>query len=407
MDITKMDVAGWECRYYGMPHEELEHRRQRIRSVMKEKKVAVVLMVDMVFGNYFQWILGAGLSERPTEEILIFPENGTMTICLTSQCFSDEEHASYKKIDATNSQDARFGDAVNVPALYYGDIKKYMDETGRVGILYPDSLRKTVKDYLEENIPGLAWVDVTAEMEAAKARKSAAERKILKDMAAYHDRLFGSVAAMAVPGKLESDLVREIRYRAYQMGCGGEDVTRNAVVFLTSEPDNEARAVKEEILYPGKRICEGDRINLKMQCVACDEFYGILGRCFVLGKAGEETKKDQESLVKVQDYAASLLKPGSSLAWVSRKVQEYRRELGISEDNSNYLYGIGCGAWEAPTLNYLAELSLAEGMTVVIAPQLKKEGRETMYCADMYEITEKGAVRLNSFPRCVQEIFIQ
>ena len=48
MDTTKMKVAGWECRYYGMPHEELEQRRERIRKVMKEKKVPVVLMVDMI-----------------------------------------------------------------------------------------------------------------------------------------------------------------------------------------------------------------------------------------------------------------------------------------------------------------------------------------------------------------------
>ena len=324
MDITKMKVAGWECRYYGMPHEELEHRRERIRKVMEEKKVPVVLMVDMIRGNYFQWILGAGMSERPTEEILIFPKKGDMTICITSQCFSDEEHESYKKLDATNSQDARFGDAINVPALYYGDIKKHMDETGRVGILYPDSLRKTVKDYLEQNLPNLEWVDVTAEMEAAKAPKSEEERKILKDMAAFHDRLFGSVAAMAIPGKLEGDLVKELRYRAYQMGCGGEDVTRNAVVFFTSEPDKEGSAA-EEILYPGKQIQEGDRLNLKAQCVAYDEFYGALGRCFVLGKASEETKKDNETLVKVQDFAAGLLNPGTSLWEVSRKVQEYRK----------------------------------------------------------------------------------
>ena len=52
---------------------------------------------------------------------------------------------------------------------------------------------------MEQKIPGLEWVDITEEMEAAKAPKSNGERKILKDMAAFHDRLFGSVAAMAIP----------------------------------------------------------------------------------------------------------------------------------------------------------------------------------------------------------------
>ena len=109
-----------------------------------------------------------------------------------------------------------------------------------------------------------------------------------------------------------------------------------------------------------------------------------------LEKPVKKRKKDNEALVKIQDFAAELLKPGTSLLEVSRKVQKYRKELGIPEDNSNYLYGIGCGAWEAPTLTEQAEMPLTAGMTVVIAPQLRREGREAMYCADMYEITEKG-----------------
>lgn len=406
MDITKMQVAGWECRYYGMPHEELEQRRNRIRAVMERNHVPVMLMVDMVRGNYFQWILGAGLSERPTEEILIFPQKGDMKICITSQCFSDKEQEQYTKVDATNSQDARFGDARNCPALYYGDVQGLMDATGRVGILYPDSLRRTVKEYLEEKLPGLIWVDLTEELEATKAPKSDTEIGILQDMAAFHDRLFGAVKALTIPGMLEGDLVKELRYRAYKMGCGGEDVTRNAVVTLTSEPDGNGGKIKE-ILYPGKRILEGDRINLKMQCVGYDEFYGALARCFVLGEAGEETKKDQEMLVKIQDFAAEKLVPGTTLKEVAEAVQAYRQELGIAEDTSNFLYGIGCGAFEAPTLTVEPQMPLASGMTFVIAPQLKRPDREAMCCADMYEITENGAARLNHFPRCVQEIFIQ
>lgn len=138
-------------------------------------------------------------------------------------------------------------------------------------------------------------------------------------------------------------------------------------------------------------------------------FTAALGRCFVLGKASEETKKDNEVLVKIQDFAAELLKPWeTSLLEVSRKVQKYRKmnweyrkmpaiictELAVEPGN-------------APTLTEQAEMLLVAGMTVVIAPQLRREGREAMYCADMYEITEKGAERMNTFPRNVQEIFIQ
>ncbi|MDY3917934.1 MAG: M24 family metallopeptidase [Candidatus Limivivens sp.] len=406
MDITKAMVAGWECRYYQMPHKELENRRNAVRRMMEEKELDVLMLIDMVRGGYFQWFLGAGISERPTEEILIFTGKGEMKICLTSECFSDEQQKDYRKIDAVNSQDARFGDAQNVPALYYRYLSDALTRNRKVGILFPDSLRRTVKEYLEEHIPGLTWVDVTHELHVLKAVKSEEERKILRDMADFHDRLFETVGMMAIPGRLEGDLVKELRYRAYQMGCGGEDVTRNAVVWLTSGQDGKKEKL-EEAVYPGKRLEEGDRINLKVQCVGYDDYYGILGRSFVLGEASEETKKDWESLVKVQDFAASLLKPGTTLKEAAEKVNGFRKEEGMAEDHSNFLYGVGYLPGEAPNLAYEEEMILQEGMVIAIAPELKKEGAETMYCADLYEITADRAIRMNAYPRKTAEIFIQ
>ncbi|MDO5422109.1 MAG: M24 family metallopeptidase [Eubacteriales bacterium] len=406
MDITKAMVAGWECRYYQMPHTELERRREAVKRLMEEKETDVLMLVDMVRGGYFQWLLGAGLSERPTEEILIFSRTGEMKICLTSECFSDEQQKNYTKVDATNTQDTRFGDAANVPAFYYRYVSEELTEKKRVGIVFPDSLRRTVKEYLEANIPGMAWVDVTHEMNELKAWKSPEERKILRDMADFHDRLFPTVGVLAIPGRLEGDFVKELRYRAYQMGCGGEDVTRNAVVHLTSGQDGRKEKL-EEVLYPGKILREGDRLNLKVQCVGYDDYYGVLGRCFVLGEASEETKQNWEKLVKVQDFAASLLKPGTTLAETAAKVQAFRKKQGMPEDASNFLYGVGVQAGEAPHLTYEQTMIVKEGMVLAVAPELKMEGAETMYCADLYEIQENGAVRLNAFPREVEEIFIQ
>lgn len=401
-----MQVAGWECRYYGMDHTELERRRQAVRQIMKEKKIAVLMANDMVREGYFQWFLGAGISERPTEEILIVPAEGAMTICLTSECFSDEQQRGYQKLDATNSQDARFGDAINAPALYYRYLADELKENKKVGILIPGSLRKTVKDYLEEKIPGLEWVDLTCEVNELKAVKSTAELEILQSVAEVHDRLFGAVGCMAIPGRTEGDLVKELRYRMYEMGCGGEDVTRNAVIHLTSAKDGETEKA-EELLYPGRVIKEGDRINLKAQCVLYDDFYGVLGRCFVLGEASPQTKADWDALVSVQDYAASLLKPGATLAEVAAQVAAYRSSHGMPEDESNFLYGVGHTAGEAPHLTNQADMKLKEGMVLAVAPEYEREGCETMYCADLYRITETGAVRMNAFPRKVEEIFIQ
>ncbi len=404
MELSAMTVAGWDSRYHSLPEREIRRRRERTRKLLEEKDLPVLLVFDMVRGGYFQWFTGTGLSERPTEEIMMIPRQGEVKVVLSQECFTDEQQRNYQKPDATNSQDSRFG-AVNVPALYYGDIVSCLGEgERRVGVVYGDAVRVTVKRYLEEHIPGICFVDVTEELEAVKAVKSRQELDVLEAVAGLHDRLAAVAGYLLRPGRTEADIVRELRYRACQLGAGGEDMTRHLVVDLTSSAMG-GPAEAEPLRYPGRRLQRGDRVNLRIQGIFLDDYYGILGRCYCLGEADEETRRLWNHAVAAQQAGAAALKPGATAADGAAAISRYLTENGFAEDTSANLYGIAYRIGEAPARYQASErMTLEPGMVLAVTPKLTVEGQDPYCCADAFRITETGAVRLTRTPQEPVEI---
>lgn len=404
MELSTMTVAGWDSRYHSLPASEISRRRERTRQLLEEKQLPVLLVFDMVRGGYFQWFTGAGISERPTEEIMIVPRNGEVTVVLSQECFTDEQQQNYQKLDATNSQDSRFG-AANAPALYYGDILNCLtDEDRAVGVVYGDDIRVTVKTYLEEHIPGIRFVDVTEELEEIKAVKSRQELTVLEAVAGLNDRLFMAGSYLLRPGRTEADVVREIRYRACQLGAGGEDMTRHLVVDLTSSAMG-GPAAQEPLLYPGRTLQKGDRVNLRVQGIFLDDYYGILGRCYCLGEADEETRRLWGHAVGAQAAGMAALRPGATVADGAAAINTYLREHGFPEDNSANIYGIAYRIGEAPARHQPSEqMKLKPGMVLAVTPKLQVEGQDPFCCADACRITETGAVRLTRTPQELVEI---
>lgn len=406
MDITKTMVAGWDERYHSLSQKELERRLNATKIAMDAAGVDVLMAVNMVKQGFYQWFMGAGISERPTEEILIIPRQGQMILCTTSECFTDEQQKNYRKLAAVNSQDKRYGAAVNVPAFYYHYVLDELTDTKRLGVINPDFLRRTVKEYLDTYIPGLEMVDMTETMETIKAVKSPEEQSCLKAAAAFCDRLFASLGVIVRPYRLEPDMVRELRYRAYQMGSGGEDVTRNVMVDLTSSPDG-GPAFPEPVLYPGRQVMPGDRINILVRSITYDEYYGALGRCFILGKAGEETKHYWNMALKAQETAAAHLIPGNTISDANSAMNDYLKSQNVRPDTHVCIYGLGYRPDEAPCRFAKSQnMKLKAGMVLCVAPRIIVDGRDPWCAADMYEITENGARKLTQTSSRLVEIDI-
>ena len=407
MDLTKMMLAGWDERLHSLLESELDRRKNAVYEAMDAAGTEVLMIVNMAKQGFYQWFFAAGISERPTEEILIVPRYGQMLISLSSQCFTDVEQENYRKPESVSSQDKRYGSAVNVPALHHGYIGRNLGDSKRLGIINPEFIRKTVKEYLDNCLPGLEWVDMTTEIEAIKAVKSPAEQQCLTEAAGLCDRLFGAMGVMLRPFCLEADTVRELRYRAYEMGSGGEDVTRNIYVDLASAPDG-GHAIAKPVLYPGRQLIPGDRINLMVRAIAFDEYYGALGRCYILGKASGETKENWQIVLEAQRAAVAMLKPGNTIGAAIRAMNDVFISRQMPEDGSVNICGLGYRPDELPRRYDASEnMILQSGMVLCVSPKLSLPGKDPWQVADMYCITENGAVQLTKTDAGLVELFVE
>jgi len=399
MDITKTMLEVWDGRVHSLSDGEKARRLAAVRKLLEESGASALVAIEMDKGGYYQWLTGACISERPSEEVIVVPPEGRMIMSLTSRLFSDEEQARYRKLDDHKSQDFRDDYTDNVPALHYRYVADHLGPGKKAGFVFLDAIRKNMRDYLFGSIPGLSLVDLTAGMERLKAIKSGEEIAIIEAVAGLHDRLFATAACAIRSGRLESEVVRELRARAYQMGSGGEDVTRTVVVDLSSSPEGDKASV-EPLAYPGRRLAHGDRINLFVRCIGYDDYYGALGRCFVIGQPSEETRRLWALAVGAQDAAVGALRTGNRIADAMSAANAYLVENGIEPDESAFVYGMGYLIGEAPCPGTpSADMALEAGMTLAVAPRVSARGMDPFRCADLFLVTPGGARRLTAFPR--------
>lgn len=276
----------------------------------------------------------------------------------------------------------------------------------KIGIVNPECLKKVLRDKISAYNPNLEYVDITAELNALKAEKSDEEVDLARKAAKLMDRAFGTLYLILRDGMSEHQASVELRWRLSQLGAAEQDLQNMSVVRLTSAPDG-GEAAEEPMLYPGRSLHVGDRINITCTSYLPIGACGALGRCYIMGKASQEAKDYWNLALKAQDVAAAAAKPGATLGEIEKKVnEEVLLPAGVQADHSAWIYGIGCDRYEAPrNVDATRDMPLTAGMTLVIAPSVKPEGKDAYQCMDVFTVTEAGAVRLSGTSRELVELF--
>lgn len=296
-------------------------------------------------------------------------------------------------------------DAAQYPLLEPAQYPDVFDRE-KIGIVNPECLKKVVLDKILAYHPGIEFVDITREMNELKAVKYQEELEKAKAAAKIMDRAFGTLYLILRDGMSEHQASVELRWRLSQLGASEQDLQNMSVVRLTSAPDGGA-AAEEPMLYPGRSLQVGDRINVSCTSYLPIGICGALGRCYIMGKASLEAKDYWSLALKAQDAAAAAAKPGATLAQIEELVnREILIPAGVEEDHSAFVYGIGCDRYEAPrNVDATREMPLEAGMLLVIAPSVKPHGKDAYRCMDVFTVTETGAVRLSGTPRDLVELF--
>ena len=134
-------------------------------------------------------------------------------------------------------------------------------------------------------------------------------------------------------------------------------------------------------------------------------FASAIARTFVIGDPCEETKQYWNMAVSARNLIAQNAKPGVTVKGLMDLFREkILAPAGLEESSENQIYGIGTGISEAPrNIDSTRDVPLAEGMTLVIAPVIRPEGKDPYCIGDVFVITKDGAERLN---RTSSELYV-
>ena len=386
--------------------KELQDRMARVRVFLKDRGLAAVLIFLPGHEGYRQWLAGTLKQGDQAEGAVLLGLEGPVYSYQSNGCVPPgEENTPFS--GGIPPAPADFTCVRALPRLDVRDIERCFAQAGglrQLGVVHPAPVNARLWDELNRLLCDVEWVDVTGELAMVKGVVSPLEREIWSVNTRWMDQTFQGVCAMLTEGRTEYDIAREITYVARRLGSGGEFVSLTAPVRVCSGQQGEKPA-EAPFAFPGRRLREGDRINIRAWITFHSFYRTTLSRMWTLGPAAEQTRLRWQAALTAQQLAADRLTPGATLEDVAASVNASLREWGLPEARNLFLHGLGYEPEQRPCqFDPSARLPLLDGTILAIEPLLDF-GDEDPYCVgDPFIVTPGGAKRLSRLPREIVEL---
>lgn len=386
---------------------ELDRRIKAIRNLMEKAEADLFLAAAPIKNGWGKWLTGTDGPGRPCEGGIVIGKTGDVLVV--------NGGALIPRGAAEIHNDAMAVGCIGEGFLGYrifdgfsADIMEQMmgtsDGKKKIAVVNMPYLRADLRRYIKEHLKQTELLDVDAKGDAIRAQKSKAELDIITSNAKMLDKIFAGAGVYINPKRSERDIVTDIRYAAYRLGCGGVDHQISAPVELTSGEDG-AEKNNAPVYYPGRFVEFGDRVNVKMYALGADGYYAGMARSFILGKPREKTERLWKIAVAAQEKAAGLLRPGVSVQSVADKVNEFLKEQGCKEDLGVMIHSIGESIQENPCVFGNSPLLIKENMVFYVGPAADDGETERLSCGDLYVVEKDETRRLNTFPRDLVSLY--
>ena len=396
-------------RLQNLSQEEIDRRIRSVRELLTAEGLDLIFVVNPACGGYRCWFTGASGPERASEGGILIGRSGDIVSVMGGGLAPRGVRLPENYSQGVTGGNSIYRGVTEIEGFYAEVIEDVarqepgdadMEGGGiRAGIVNGEWMRADLLDFLREQFDGITFEDITEKLAAVKAVKSEEELASMREAARMMDKVFASACVSVRLQVYERDIVNDMRYAAYQTGCGGPDYLESAKLRLISGTDG-VPAEEEEPVWPGRLVTEGDRVDIRMYCMGTNSLYGMLARSYTVGEPSEQTKAMWETARKAQQIAAAALVPGVLLRDVARLVNEFLDSRGYQRDPHTFLHGLGYVVGEAPLLYHPSEeLPLAKNMVIVIEPTVSDGVHQPLCCGDAFVVTPEGGKRLGTFPQ--------
>lgn len=356
---------------------------QALQTLMCEKDLALLLIVEADEGGYRQWLTGMATLERFSAGGIIVPSEGPVWLITGNTLPETEQSETYRVQTHTNPYSFHQSNGFCQQTL-----DRLLAGKKRIGTVHGQKMRTTLHAFLTQTL-GCELIDVTMDAERCKMKKLPAEREAMRLAARQTARLLSSAQGIFELGLTLREACVELRRCAYRLGCFGADDGISSGLSLQVYPGENTQE-HENVLH------ESDCIGLHTCCVWDDARYSIGARVFALDKELPAALRTLwNAACEAQRAAAHAIRPGVSLQTVADVANKVLCAHGCCTDPSRFLFAIGCARQERPFLLDESEAwPLEESTILAIAPTAALPSGQQLCCADLFEVTADGCVPL-------------
>jgi len=234
---------------------------------------------------------------------------------------------------------------------------------------------------LNSSLNGVDLIPVEDIVASLRAKKDEDEIASIKKAAEIADLAFMHLKTVIKPGVKEQDLVAEFEY--FVRKRGGKNSFEPIVLF------GEASSLPHGV--SGSREIKSKGILLIDYGVMCNGYCSDATRTIYLGKPSKEDIKLYNIVLKAQEEAEAIIKPGITAG----EIDKVARDVITKEDFGDKFihttgHGVGLEIHEFPRISADNNTIIEKGMVITVEPGIYLEGHGGIRIEDLVVVTDAG-----------------
>jgi len=310
-----------------------------------------------------------------------------------------------------------------------GSPKTIPDQLNRSGLAMPSRIGFEL-DVLPTNLyfsyrdifKGAELVDLSTDIRLLRALKSIYEIQLIREAAAYSDRVAACVPDLLREGMTEIELAGRIEAEARRMGHQGIVRMRmwGSELFYGHLLSGPSGAVPSYLasptggggVSPAVAQSAGFRAIKRHEPVLVDYVFAYRGyisdhaRIFSIGRLPDELVQAHAAMLDLQGRIQSMAKPGIASGAIYDFALDFAKThglgdhfMGVGRERIRFVgHGVGLELDEFPFLNAGQTMELQENMVIALEPKLVFPGRGVVGIENTHLVTQNGLEQLGQYP---------
>ncbi|MGY4281677.1 Xaa-Pro dipeptidase [Bradyrhizobium sp. LM2.7] len=368
--------------------EEFQSRLERVQGAIQNEGL-VGLMVHSPANIYY--LSGYHTSGYFAYQVLFVPQRGEPLLLVREVEKTNGDEYSWLKPELRVMY-ADIEDPMEVTARWLAELG-WLSGAQAVGVEKAEAAL-TVRQFesLRDNIGKVELKDASGLVTRVRLIKSPQEIKYIRQAAKILDTGFAAGLRTLAVGKTENEVVAAILEAQGRAGSEYPSLPH----YLSS-----GRRMYLNHATPTQKVIEKGDV-LKFEVSACIKRYSAaVMRTAVMGKPSEDLLRTSELLIKNQDNAFSMMRPGAVAGDVDKAVRQPVLEAGLRKtyhSRVGYSLGVGfpplSGEWDA--CQFMADDKWILEANMVFHMIVNANG---ISFSETILVTEKGGERLGSIDR--------